>query len=83
MSAEPSWLELCRVQPRFNKVKGSTPEDRFLHQAKDIIVAPGEPFFTANGSYFVFCGLVMSCEAGQGEFVMGLLPRQEVLSRDL
>ena len=28
MSAEPSWLELCRVQPRFNKVKGSTPEDR-------------------------------------------------------
>ena len=53
------------------------------HQAKDIVVAPGEPFFTANGSYFVFCGLVMSCEAGQGEFVMGLLPRQEVLSRDL
>ena len=24
------------------------------HQAKDIVVAPGEPFFTANGSYFVF-----------------------------
>ena len=27
MSAEPSSLELCRAQPRFNKVKGSTPED--------------------------------------------------------
>ena len=27
MSAESSWLELCRVQPRFNKVKGSTPQD--------------------------------------------------------
>ena len=23
------------------------------HQAKDIVVAPGEPFCTANGSYFV------------------------------
>ena len=30
MSAEPSWLELCRVQPRFNKVKGSMPQDRCL-----------------------------------------------------
>ena len=27
MRAEPNWLELCRVQPRFNNVKGSTPED--------------------------------------------------------
>ena len=27
MSAESSSLELCRVQPRFNKVKGSTLED--------------------------------------------------------
>ena len=33
-------------------LEGSTPEDRYLHQAKDIVVAPGEPFFTANGSYF-------------------------------
>ena len=24
------------------------------HQAKDIVVAPWEPFCTANGSYFVF-----------------------------
>ena len=27
MSAESSWLELCQVQPRFNNVKGSAPED--------------------------------------------------------
>ena len=68
MSAEPSWLELCRVQPRFNKVKGSTPEDGggAYHQAKDIVVAPGEPFFTAIGSYFVFWGLRRSCKAGLG-----------------
>ena len=32
-----------------------------LHQAKDIVVAPGEPFCTANGSYFVFWGLRRSC----------------------
>ena len=33
------------------------------HQAKDIVVAPEEPFCTANGSYFVFWGLRRS--AGQ------------------
>ena len=27
--------------------------ERSLHQAKDIVVAPAEPFCTANGSYFV------------------------------
>ena len=37
-----------------------------LHQAKDIVVAPGEPFCTANGSYFVFWGLRRSCRAGLG-----------------
>ena len=36
------------------------------HQAKDIVVAPGEPFCTANGSYFVFWGLGRSCMAGLG-----------------
>ena len=36
------------------------------HQAKDIVVAPGEPFCTANGSYFVFWGLRRSCMAGLG-----------------
>ena len=40
---------------------GGTPD-----QAKDIVVAPGEPFFTANGSYFVFWGLRRSCMAGLG-----------------
>ena len=39
-------------------LEGSTPEDRYLHQAKDIVVAPGEPFCTAKGSYFV---LSVSC----------------------
>ena len=36
------------------------------HQAKDIVVAPGEPFCTANGSHFVFWGLRRSCKAGLG-----------------
>ena len=47
-------------------LEGSTPEDRYLHQAKDIVVAPGEPFCTAKGSYFVFWGLRWSCKAGLG-----------------
>ena len=36
-------------------LEGSTPEDGAepLHQSKDTVVAPGEPFCTANGSYFV------------------------------
>ena len=37
-----------------------------LHQAKDIVVAPAEPFCTAFGSYFVFWGLRRSCMAGLG-----------------
>ena len=49
-------------------LEGSTLEDGggASHQTKDIVVAPGEPFFTANGSYFVFCGLRRSCKAGLG-----------------
>ena len=39
---------------------------RASHQAKDIVVAPGEPFCTANGSYFVFWGFGRSCKAGLG-----------------
>ena len=47
--------------------EGSTPEDRELSiQAKVIVVAPGEPFFTANGSYFVFWEIRRSCRAGLG-----------------
>ena len=40
MSAEPSWLELCRVQPRFNKVKGITPEDRFFFSPRIGRISP-------------------------------------------
>ena len=49
-------------------LEGSTPQDRSgaSHQAKDIVVAPGEPFCTAKGSYFVFWGLRRSCMAGLG-----------------
>ena len=36
------------------------------HQAWVIVVAPGEPFCTANGSYFVFWGLRRACMAGLG-----------------
>ena len=42
-----------------------------LHQAKDIVVAPGEPFCTAKGCYFVFCGLRRSCKAGLGVAAQG------------
>ena len=52
-------------------LEGSTPQDGYLHQAKDIVVAPGEPFFTANGSYFVFWGLRRSCKAGLGVAAQG------------
>ena len=54
-------------------LEGSTPEDGSgaSHQAKDIVVAPAEPFFTANGSYFVFCGLRRSCRAGLGVTALG------------
>ena len=49
-------------------LEGSTPEDGSgaSHQAKDIVVAPAEPFFTANGSYFVFWGLRRPSIAGLG-----------------
>ena len=46
---------------RYCCLEGSTPEDGYLHQAKDIVVATGEPFCTAKGSYFVFWGLRRSC----------------------
>ena len=48
MGYDPSQALCC--------LEGSTPEDGggAYHQSKDIVVAPGEPFFTANGSYFVF-----------------------------
>ena len=44
-------------------LEGSTPQDRggASHQAKDIVVAPAEPFCTAKGSYFDFWGLRRSC----------------------
>ncbi len=44
-------------------LEGSTPQDMggASHQAKDFVVAPGEPFCTAKGSYFVFWGLRRSC----------------------
>ena len=35
---------------------GSTPEDRYLHQAKDIVVAPGEPIFYCQRQLFCFLG---------------------------
>ena len=37
-----------------NKVKGSTPEDGYLHQAKDIVVAPGEPILYCQRQLFCF-----------------------------
>ena len=49
-------------------IRGKTEIQRTgaSHQAKDIVVAPGEPFCTANGSYFIFWGLGRSCKAGLG-----------------
>ena len=39
-------------------LEGSTPEDRGepLHQAKDIVVAPGEPIFYCQRQLFCFLG---------------------------
>ena len=48
MSAEPSWLELCRVQPRFNNVKGSTPEDGGRS------LSPGEGYRCGSRGAFLF-----------------------------
>ena len=56
MKAKPTKLRAVRQR------MGAEP----LHQAKDIVVALGELFFTANGSYFVFWGLRRSCKAGLG-----------------
>ena len=54
-------------------LEGSTPQDRSgaSHQAKDIVVAPAEPFCTAKGSYFVFWGHRRSCRAGLGVAALG------------
>ena len=49
-------------------LEGSTPEDGggAYHQARISLWLQGSLFFTANGSYFVFCGLRRSCMAGLG-----------------
>ena len=49
-------------------LEGSTPEDGggAYHQAKISLWLQGSLFFTAIGSYFVFCGLRRSCKAGLG-----------------
>ena len=52
-------IRLIRGRERIQRIGAS-------HQSKDIVVAPGEPFCTANGSYFVFWGLRRSCMAGLG-----------------
>ena len=35
-------------------LEGSTPQDRYLHQAKDIVVAPGEPILYCLRQPFCF-----------------------------
>ena len=37
-------------------LEGSTPEDGYLHQAKDIVVAPGEPILYCHRQLFCFLG---------------------------
>ena len=37
-------------------LEGSTPEDGYLHQAKDIVVAPWEPIFYCQRQLFCFLG---------------------------
>ena len=46
------WQYKISLQRRLLTITSDLPGAS--HQAKDIVVAPGEPFFTANGSYFVF-----------------------------
>ena len=58
------WQYKMSLQRRLLTITSDLPGA--YHQAKDIVVAPGEPFFTANGSYFVFCELRRSCKAGLG-----------------
>ena len=61
----PAFTEL--IHPiRLIRGKIEIQRTRASHHAKDIVVAPGEPFCTANGSYFVFWGLRRSCMAGLG-----------------
>ena len=54
-------IRLIRGKIEIQRMEGGAS-----HHAKDIVVAPGEPFCTANGSYFVFWGLGRSCKAGLG-----------------
>ena len=35
-------------------LEGSTPQDRYLHQSKDFVVAPGEPIFYCQRQLFCF-----------------------------
>ena len=44
-------------------LEGSTPEDGYLHQAKDIVVAPGEPILYCHRQ--LFCFVVFRLPAGQ------------------
>ena len=37
-------------------LEGSTPQDGYLHQAKVIVVAPGEPIFYCQRQLFCFLG---------------------------
>ena len=61
---ERMWILLLKTS---NPWQNRNPEDGSpSHQAKDIVVAPGEPFCTANGSHFVFWGLRRSCKARLG-----------------
>ena len=45
------WQYKISLQRRLLTITSDLPGAS--HQAKDIVVAPGEPFCTANGSYFV------------------------------
>ena len=48
---------MCQDSPLYDTAAWRAVRQRMeggaSHQAKDIVVAPGEPFCTANGSYFV------------------------------
>ena len=35
-------------------LEGSTPQDRYLHQSKDFVVAPGEPIFLLPTAAILF-----------------------------
>ena len=61
-------------------LEGSTPEDGYLHQAKDIVVAPGEPFFNCQWQPFCSLGAWKVLHGRTGSCGIGPLPRL-VLSR--